>query len=117
MITTHDMDEAATLSDRVAIIDHGTLLALDTPAALVRGMPSDRTLDCTVEPSPGSEPVSVGKLVASLEGVSQVEQLDDPTGTGWRFRVYVDGEAAPYVAPVAHAIERRRRAAHRRSAR
>ena len=32
VITTHDMDEAATLSDRVAIIDHGTLLALDTPA-------------------------------------------------------------------------------------
>ena len=52
VITTHDMDEAATLSDRVAIIDHGTLLALDTPAALVRGMASERTLDCTVEPGP-----------------------------------------------------------------
>jgi ABC-2 type transport system ATP-binding protein len=105
VITTHDMDEAATLSDRVAIIDHGMLLALNTPAALVRGMPSDRTLDCTVEHGPAGEPVSVGKLVASLEGVSQAEQLDDPTGTGWRFRVYVHGEAAPYVAPVAHAIE------------
>ena len=37
VITTHDMDEAATLSDRVAIIDHGTLLALDTPAATGAG--------------------------------------------------------------------------------
>ena len=52
VITTHDMDEAATLSDRVAIIDHGTLLALDTPVALVRGMTGERTLDCTIEPAP-----------------------------------------------------------------
>jgi ABC-2 type transport system ATP-binding protein len=105
VITTHDMDEAATLSDRVAIIDHGVLLALDTPAALVRSMPSDRSLDCTIEHGPEGEPASVGKLVAVLEGVGQVEQLEDPTGTGWRFRVYVHGEAAPYVAPVAHAVE------------
>jgi ABC-2 type transport system ATP-binding protein len=55
VITTHDMDEAATLSDRVAIIDHGTLLALDAPAALVRGMTGERTLDCTIEPTSGGD--------------------------------------------------------------
>ena len=37
VLTTHDMDEAAELADRVGIIDHGKLLALDTPAALTRG--------------------------------------------------------------------------------
>ena len=111
VITTHDMDEAATLSDRVAIIDHGTLLALDTPCrsgardaershARLHGRARSRT--------PSRHAVATS--VASLEGVHQVEQLDDPTGTGWRFRVYVEGEAAPFVAPVAHAIERRRRA-------
>ncbi len=104
VITTHDMEEAATLSDRVAIIDHGTVLALDTPSALVRGMPSDRTLDCTVEPGPGAEAAALAKSLGALDRVRQVEQLEDPTGTGWRFRVYVEGEAAPFVAPVAQAI-------------
>lgn len=35
LLTTHYMDEAAKLCDRIAIIDHGRILALDTPAALV----------------------------------------------------------------------------------
>ena len=38
VLTTHYMDEAETLCDRVAIMDHGRLLRLDTPAALVRGL-------------------------------------------------------------------------------
>ncbi len=104
VITTHDMDEAATLSDRVAIIDHGTLLALDTPGALVRSMPSDRTLDCAVEPASASEPASVADAIASLAYVRQVEPLEERAGGGWRFRVYVEGEAASFVAPVAEAI-------------
>ncbi|MEV4315739.1 ABC transporter ATP-binding protein [Actinocrispum sp. NPDC049592] len=36
--TTHYLDEAEILCDRVAIMDHGTILAMDTPAALVRGL-------------------------------------------------------------------------------
>ncbi|MGH9122712.1 MAG: ABC transporter ATP-binding protein, partial [Acidimicrobiales bacterium] len=45
LLTTNDMDEAARLSDRVAIMDRGSILALDTPAALVRQLPGERTLD------------------------------------------------------------------------
>ncbi len=37
LLTTHLMDEAEKLADRVAIIDHGKLIALDTPAALTGG--------------------------------------------------------------------------------
>jgi len=37
MLTTHNMEEADQLCDRVAIIDHGRILALDTPAALKAG--------------------------------------------------------------------------------
>jgi ABC-2 type transport system ATP-binding protein len=36
--TTHYLDEAEILCDRVAIMDRGTILAMDTPAALVRGL-------------------------------------------------------------------------------
>jgi ABC-2 type transport system ATP-binding protein len=35
LLTTHYMDEAQTLCDRVAIIDHGRLIALDAPQALI----------------------------------------------------------------------------------
>ncbi len=36
VLTTHYMDEAELLCDRVAIMDHGSLLKLDTPATLIR---------------------------------------------------------------------------------
>ena len=107
VITTHDMDEAATLSDRVAIIDHGTLLALDTPTALVRGMTGERTLDCTIEPGDGTDQADQASLdaaVGAVHGVSSTERLEDPGGTSWRLRIYVEGEAASFVAPVAQAI-------------
>ena len=38
MLTTHYMDEAEVLCDRVAIMDAGKILELDSPAALVRGL-------------------------------------------------------------------------------
>jgi ABC-2 type transport system ATP-binding protein len=101
VITTHDMDEAAILSDRVAIIDHGTLLALDTPERLVRGMHSERTLDCTMEPGATGDAATLALSLGGLAGIRSVDQLDDPTGGGWRFRIAVEGEAAPFVAPVA----------------
>jgi ABC-2 type transport system ATP-binding protein len=40
VLTTHHMDEAETLCDRVAIMDHGQILQLGPPAALVRGLDS-----------------------------------------------------------------------------
>src|SRR5437868_4731498 len=43
LITTHYMDEADRLCDRIAIVDHGKLVALDTPVALKSSVPgSDR---------------------------------------------------------------------------
>ena len=106
VITTHDMDEAATLSDRVAIIDHGTLLALDTPAALVQGMSAERTLDCTVEPGagPDADPSGLVAAVCAISGVSETERLEDPTVSGWRIRIHVDGDPASFVAPVAQVV-------------
>ena len=41
MLTTHYMEEANQLCDRVAIMDHGKILALDTPARLKQGIDAD----------------------------------------------------------------------------
>ena len=38
MLTTHYMDEAEALCDRVAIMDHGKVLRLDTPRQLIRSL-------------------------------------------------------------------------------
>jgi ABC-2 type transport system ATP-binding protein len=104
VITTHDMEEAATLSDRVAIIDHGKLLALDTPTALVKGMAGERTLDCLVEAVDATHPTGVERALHGLAAVDRVEELDDPGASGWRFRVYVQTEPASLVAVVAQVI-------------
>ncbi len=40
LLTTHHLDEAEALCDRVAIMDHGRVLSLDAPDALVRGLDS-----------------------------------------------------------------------------
>ncbi len=104
VLTTHDMEEAATLSDRVAIIDHGAVLALDAPDALVRGMAGERTLDCTVEPGPDSTRSDVHRRLRELDRIERVEDLEDPATQGWRFRLYVRGDAAPLMGPAAQAI-------------
>jgi len=48
VLTSHYMDEAEVLCDRVAIMDHGQILRLDTPAALIRGL--DAPTRITVNP-------------------------------------------------------------------
>lgn len=52
ILTTHNMDEAERLADRVAIIDHGRLLVLDTPRALKRRLGEGDVLEITLLTSP-----------------------------------------------------------------
>jgi ABC-2 type transport system ATP-binding protein len=100
VITTHDMDEAAALSDRVGIMDHGRLLALDTPAALTRSLPGSATLDIDVERAPGDTDEAV--LAALGQLAERVEQVAD--GAGLRARLYLSGDAAALVGPVSEAL-------------
>jgi ABC-2 type transport system ATP-binding protein len=104
VITTHDMEEAATLSDRVAIIDHGKLLALDVPGALVRDMAGERTLDCQVEPQTATGTGDLQTALDRLAVVDRVEVVDESGASGWRFRVYVQTDPASVVAAVAQVI-------------
>lgn len=45
LITTHYMDEADRLCDRIAIVDHGKLVALDTPMALKQSVPGSNVIE------------------------------------------------------------------------
>lgn len=55
MLTTHYMEEAEHLCDRVGIIDHGRLIALDTVPALVRDHAGDATARLTLTQSTPAE--------------------------------------------------------------
>jgi len=67
MLTTHNMDEAAELSDRVAIINHGKLAAVDTPANLSITSGRVYLIDLSFDKPVRSE------VLAKLPGVSQLE--------------------------------------------
>src|SRR5689334_9442605 len=47
-LTTHYMDEAESLCDRIAIVDHGTIVALDTPAGLKAGIKGSDKIELEV---------------------------------------------------------------------
>jgi ABC-2 type transport system ATP-binding protein len=70
VLTTHHMDEAEVLCDRVAIMDGGRILELDTPAALVRG------LDAPVRISlaPGVLTADDARSIAGTDPVTADEQ-------------------------------------------
>jgi ABC-2 type transport system ATP-binding protein len=52
LVTTHYMDEADRLCDRIAIVDHGILVALDTPAALKASVPGSNVIEVQFEHPP-----------------------------------------------------------------
>jgi len=113
VLTTHDMHEAAELADRVAIMDHGKLLAIDTPEALVRSLPGAATLEigADVFEHRRSRPhEEVLAALRSLPGVKALESVqgqpedEDAAGPSHRFRLYVTGRAPLLVAPAAGAL-------------
>lgn len=48
LLTTHYMEEAARLCDRVAIMDHGEIIALGTPAELIESLGADQVIEFSV---------------------------------------------------------------------
>ena len=109
VLTTHDMDEAALLADRVGIMDHGRLLALDTPDVLIGTLEGEGTLELAADlPADGA----VVDALAALSGVERVESVQiqaengaaeapAPESQPLRVRLYLTGDAALHVAPAA----------------
>jgi len=52
LLTTHYMDEADRLCDRIAIVDHGRLVALDTPARLKQSVPGNNVIEAQFQDPP-----------------------------------------------------------------
>jgi ABC-2 type transport system ATP-binding protein len=91
-LTTHFMEEAERLCDRVAILDHGAVVALDTPQALIRSLGLGRRLVFTLPPGlvpPAKwEPAGVEKV--EIEGN----------------RVTVQGKGERFASSVVTALEK-----------
>ncbi|MHB1613182.1 MAG: ABC transporter ATP-binding protein [Actinomycetes bacterium] len=121
VLTTHDMDEATSLADRVAIIDRGRVLALDTPAALTRSLAASTTLEVAVGPGSAEreahaqplDPDEVLPALGRLPDVDRIEQVHTG-GTGpvgspdesstVTARLYVRGDAVLMVPAVAQVL-------------
>ncbi len=72
LITTHYMDEADKLCDRIAIVDHGKLVALDSPMRLKAAVSGQTTLEVSFS----SPPVGWRARLLELPGVTNVSGDD-----------------------------------------
>jgi ABC-2 type transport system ATP-binding protein len=75
VLTTHDMTEARRLCDRVGIVDHGSLIALDTPAALTSAVAGATTVTLTVD-GRGLTADDVHAALRQVDGFTSVDRMD-----------------------------------------
>jgi ABC-2 type transport system ATP-binding protein len=63
LLTTHYMDEAERLCDRIAIVDQGRIIALGTPAELIASLGGEHVIEFTVEPKRAAADGSVTSAI------------------------------------------------------
>jgi ABC-2 type transport system ATP-binding protein len=90
-LTTHYMEEAEQLCDRVLVFDRGRVVALDSPEALVRGLAGEVRVLFTA--AAGFDPAPL----RALEGVTRVERNGD--------RVLVAGRGDRLICQVINALD------------
>jgi ABC-2 type transport system ATP-binding protein len=73
VLTTHVMEEADALSDRIAIIDHGKLLLLDTPDDLKKTMGKGDIIELQLKDPAMNK--AIMKRVSALRGMEEVYEL------------------------------------------
>jgi ABC-2 type transport system ATP-binding protein len=81
ILTTHFMEEAERLCDRVAIVDHGCIVALDSPEDLIQSLGAENRIIFNVE-NANEHP---GEKLKGTAGVTKVEMIGDRVvvyGTG-----------------------------------
>jgi ABC-2 type transport system ATP-binding protein len=70
LLTTHYMEEAERLCDRVAIVDHGRIIALGTPADLIASLNAPHIIEFATEPAVAED------LLARIPGVGDRRRRD-----------------------------------------
>jgi ABC-2 type transport system ATP-binding protein len=85
VLTTHYMEEAARLCDRVAVMDHGHVIALGTPAELIASLGADQIVEFSIKGNVEEESLE------SLQGVRGVRATKD----GYALTVSDIGTALP----------------------
>jgi ABC-2 type transport system ATP-binding protein len=88
LLTTHYMDEADKLCDRIAIVDHGELKALDSPLRLKTSIPGKNTLEVSFSDVPAGW----------IERLQQLPDVEDVTGEDRIFRISSQNGPATTVA-------------------
>jgi ABC-2 type transport system ATP-binding protein len=93
ILTTHDMIEADRLCDRIAIIDHGKIIALDTPTRLRRLLPAEHGVEVIVASE--SDPASAFADVCDAERAEARPAKDGR----WSVRLYEQDAGATETLP------------------
>jgi ABC-2 type transport system ATP-binding protein len=80
LLTTHYMEEAARLCDRVAVVDSGKVIALGTPTELIASLGAEHVIEFAVGENGGAVSEDILRALPSVEGVSR-------DGANWRLTV------------------------------
>ena len=82
LLTTHYMDEADRLCDRIAIVDHGELKALDSPLRLKAAIPGENTVDVSFSREPADWGGRLRRLpaLAAVSNDGHVYRINSDSG-------------------------------------
>ena len=94
LLTTHYMDEAERLCDRVAIVDHGKVIALGTPRELIAGIAAAQVVFFALE---GGEGALDADAVAAIGRATGATRPPRATDSGWELHVAAPHEAIPLL--------------------
>jgi len=95
ILTTHNMDEADRMADRVAIIDHGKLLIVDTPEALKRTVGEGDVLEIELDG---------GSMVSASEAITPITPQVSTTNHTLVIRARGVVECLPRILDALHGI-------------
>jgi ABC-2 type transport system ATP-binding protein len=75
LLTTHYMEEAARLCDRVAVVDHGKVIALGTPRQLIASLGAEHVVEFAANDENGRTlPESALRSLPTVEGVTRDQE-------------------------------------------